>query len=75
MLSVETHLILGLVSSKDYIHLFKSLFLLNKVVFLVLAHLEGVHVVNVSSKWILWFTKGDLDLLEGFNDVFTLLVS
>jgi hypothetical protein len=66
--------LLGAEFPKGNTHFLELLLVFDEVIFLVLAHLEGVHVLNECRQSVRRFGKSVLDLLKSVLDVASLLV-
>lgn len=60
---------------KGNTHFLELLLVLNEVIFLVLAHLQGVDVLNEGRQSVRWLGKSVLDLLKRALNIAGLLVS
>lgn len=60
---------------KGNTHLLELLLVFNEVIFLVLAHLQGVNVLNEGCQSVRWLSKSVLDLMKSVLNVASLLVS
>jgi len=73
-LVAECLVLLGAEFPKSNTHFLELLLVFNEVIFLVLAHLQGVHVLDECGQSVRRFGKSVLDLLKSVLDVASLLV-
>jgi hypothetical protein len=73
-LSGEGLVLTGSELLQGHIHFFKALLFINQVIFLILAQLEIIDIINEVLKGVSGLSESDFDLFKSIVNVFALLV-